>query len=135
MAKKKSASSRGSQADASFETSLTDVEQIVTRLEAGELGLTESLQQYELGIRQLKRCHALLDAAQQRVSVLSGFDEDGNPVTEPLADVEASENRGEKRVRRKRRPKSTSNPKEGGNDAVSELDAANDSVDDAPGLF
>ncbi len=67
-----------------FETALAQVERIVSQLESGELGLTESLSQYEIGIKQLKRCHRLLDVAEQRVSLLSGFDADGNPITEPL---------------------------------------------------
>ena len=46
-----------------FEDSLLQVEQIVARLEGGQLGLSESLEQYEAGIRKLKRCHQLLDAA------------------------------------------------------------------------
>jgi exodeoxyribonuclease VII small subunit len=68
----------------SFEKSLAEVEKIVSQLESGELGLTESLEKYERGIRQLKQCHTILDAAEQRVSVLSGFDADGNPVLEPM---------------------------------------------------
>lgn len=67
-----------------FESSLAKAEEILARLESGELGLTESLEQYEVGIRQLKRCHALLDAAEQRVTLLSGFDASGNPIEEPF---------------------------------------------------
>jgi len=69
-----------------FEHSLAEVQQIVTAMESGELNLTESLQQYETGIKQLKRCHALLDSAEQKVSLLSGFDADGNPITEPMGE-------------------------------------------------
>ena len=102
-----------------FETSLAEVEQIVAGLESGELGLTESLEQYETGIKQLKRCRALLDAAEQRVSLLSGFDADGNPVQEPLDELETA----------------TSNLKEGADDALNSGGPSRDSVDDAPGLF
>lgn len=87
MAKKKAASSKDHESppgELNFEQSLQEVEQIVARLEGGQLGLSDSLQQYELGIRQLKRCHELLDAAEQRVSVLAGFDAEGNPVLESL---------------------------------------------------
>lgn len=88
MAKKK-ASRSGSRSrreapPTDFETALSEVEQIVMRLESGELGLSDSLQQYEEGIQQLKRCHALLDAAEQRVTQLAGFDAEGNPITEPI---------------------------------------------------
>ena len=72
-----------------FEESLSEVESIVSQLESGSLGLSESLEQYETGIRQLKRCHELLDAAEQRVSVLAGFDVDGNPIVSPLSDEDS----------------------------------------------
>jgi exodeoxyribonuclease VII small subunit len=94
MAKKKAAAKSKQQQtsnDLDFEQSLREVEEIVSRLEGGQLGLSESLEQYEVGIRRLKRCHELLDAAEQRVSVLAGFDAEGNPVEEPLQ--EASEGR------------------------------------------
>ena len=85
MAKKKAAGSqKTSEAPTDFEASLSDVEKIVASLESGELGLSESLQQYETGIKRLKQCHKLLDAAEQKVSLLSGFDADGNPITEPI---------------------------------------------------
>lgn len=87
MAKKKAVAKKDSKetgVEVDFEQALEAIEQIVSKLEGGQLGLSESLQQYELGIRQLKRCQELLDAAEQRVSVLAGFDAEGNPVIEPL---------------------------------------------------
>jgi exodeoxyribonuclease VII small subunit len=97
MAKKKTASKsdrNGNSETLDFEQSLSEVEQIVARLEGGQLGLTESLQQYEQGIRQLKICHELLDAAEQRVNVLAGFDAEGNPVLEPLQGASKSRKAG-----------------------------------------
>jgi exodeoxyribonuclease VII small subunit len=87
MAKKKSGKPNAAKSEAEsvdFEASMDEVERIVSQLESGELGLSESLEQYEKGVGQLKQCHALLEAAEQRVSVLSGFDADGNPVTKPM---------------------------------------------------
>jgi exodeoxyribonuclease VII small subunit len=69
---------------ADFERALSDVEQIVTRLEGGELGLAESLDQYQVAVGKLKTCHRLLEAAERRIEVLAGFDAECNPVTEPL---------------------------------------------------
>jgi len=97
MAKKKAAGKKeqeGPSSELDFEHSLREVEQIVARLEGGQLGLSESLQQYELGIKQLKRCHELLDAAEQRVNVLAGFDAEGNPVLEPLQEASGSRKAG-----------------------------------------
>ncbi len=88
MAKKKQASARkraGTEDEnVDFEAALAEIEQIVAHLESGELGLSDSLDKYEVGVRQLKRCHQLLDAAEQRVSLLSGFDAEGNAITEPI---------------------------------------------------
>ena len=87
MAKKKptttSTGNKSDQQSFDFEESLGSVEGIVSQLESGELGLTASLQKYEQGIRELKQCQTLLDAAEQKISQLSGFDADGNPVTTP----------------------------------------------------
>ena len=85
MAKKKAAS----QADSTptFEASLASLEQIVSELESGDLGLEQSLDAYEKGIQRLKECHRHLKAAERRVEQLSGFDAEGNPVLEPLDDT------------------------------------------------
>jgi len=138
MAKKKSSTSPAKQNDAGtidFEASLADVEQIVSRLESGELGLTESLEQYETGIKQLKQCHALLDAAEQRVSVLSGFDADGNPLTQPLHGTATATGGAQKAKRSASRSASTPSVEKGSDDALNGGDAGGESVDDFPGLF
>ncbi len=123
MAKKKSSPSRGenkaAEPEVDFESVLAEVEQIVHQLESGELDLTESLQQYERGVRQLKNCHAILDAAQRRVTVLSGFDADGNAVTQPLPETSAL----------------PSGHHDGQEDALGGGEATQPSMDDPPGLF
>ena len=125
MAKKKANPAKKSTAKGpDFETSLAEVERIVARLESGELGLTESLQQYETGIKQLKRCHRLLDAAEQRVSLLSGFDADGNPITEPMDPLAQRTGSG----RSAKRSKRTS-------EASTGEDPDPESIDDRAGLF
>ena len=125
MAKKKANAAKKSTAKGpDFEASLAEVEQIVARLESGELGLTESLQQYEMGIKRLKRCHHLLNAAEQRVSLLSGFDADGNPVTEPMDQLSQRSGSG----RSTKRSKRTS-------EASNDKDPDTGSVDDGAGLF
>lgn len=83
MAKKKVVKK---ETDSTFESSLASLEQIVRDLESGELGLEQSLDAYEVGIKRLKECHQHLQAAERRVEQLSGFDADGNPVLEPLED-------------------------------------------------
>ena len=59
MAKKKSSSSKGPKKggdDVDFEAALAEVERIVNQLESGELDLTASLEQYEMGVKYLKSC-------------------------------------------------------------------------------
>ena len=137
MAKKRSSARtvERKEAEFDFETSLAEVEQIVAKLESGELGLTESLEQYETGIKQLKRCHALLDAAEQRVSLLSGFDAEGNPVAPPIEKIEAPD--GRRKGAGKSRPGATATEKaaEGADDSLRRVGRDPDSVDDLPGLF
>lgn len=95
MAKKKVArTKRQSSEEPGFEASLAEVEKIVANLESGELGLAASLEQYEQGIKQLKRCQTLLDQADQKVTMLSGFDADGNPITEPVEGQRRSSSSG-----------------------------------------
>lgn len=67
-----------------FESAVAEIEQIVGRLESGQLDLGDSLEQYAKGIETLQECHRLLAAAERRVTLLSGFDADGNPVEASL---------------------------------------------------
>ncbi len=51
----------------SFEDLLQDVESIIERIEAGDVGLEQSLQDYERGIRLLNQCRSRLASAKQKV--------------------------------------------------------------------
>ena len=53
-----------------FEKSLTELEQIVERLELGELSLDESLKQFERGIALTRACQTSLQQAEQKVEIL-----------------------------------------------------------------
>ncbi len=53
-----------------FEKSLTELEQIVERLELGELSLDESLKQFERGIALTRSCQHSLQQAEQKVEIL-----------------------------------------------------------------
>jgi len=54
-------------AQMSFEDALAELEQIVRRLEAGQVKLDEAIRCYERGARLKQHCAARLDEAQQRV--------------------------------------------------------------------
>ncbi len=54
----------------SFEAALTELEQVVAKMEAGQLPLEESLTAYKRGTELLQQCRARLEDAQQQVRVL-----------------------------------------------------------------
>ena len=69
-----------------FEKSLAELEQIVERMEQGELSLDESLKQFERGIALTRTCQAALQQAEQKVAILlknnsDTADEDTEPFT------------------------------------------------------
>jgi len=53
-----------------FETVLKKLEDVVRRLEGGELSLDESLKAFEEGVRHAGFCAKKLDEAESRVEVL-----------------------------------------------------------------
>lgn len=55
---------------AEFEHSLNELDQLVTRLEGGEMSLDESLQSFERGIRLFRSCQGALQQAELRVQTL-----------------------------------------------------------------
>jgi exodeoxyribonuclease VII small subunit len=65
----------------SFEQALQQLEQIVQKLEKGELPLEDSLKLYEDGIRLSRLCHGKLEEAEGRIEVLLK-DARGEPVTD-----------------------------------------------------
>ncbi len=85
----------------SFEEALEKLEQVVTRLEDGQLGLSESLAQYEEGVRHLKYCHQTLAAAERKIELLTSVDADGNTETEPFGDEESAPESKKKRSSRR----------------------------------
>ena len=85
MGKKKA--NRGEQSDSeplSFEQALAKLEKSVARLEDGQLGLDESLAEYERGIHYLKQCSRQLEQAQRKIELLAGIDENGEVRTAPF---------------------------------------------------
>lgn len=53
-----------------FETSLSDLEKIVRKLEDGELSLEESLKLFEDGVKLSRECQERLTQAERRIEVL-----------------------------------------------------------------
>jgi exodeoxyribonuclease VII small subunit len=53
-----------------FEKSLHELEQLIARLESGDLPLAQSLQLFEQGVALTRQCHGALAEAQQKVELL-----------------------------------------------------------------
>lgn len=56
---------------ADFENSLDALEQLVEKMEHGEMSLEESLAAYERGVGLYRRCQQALEQAELRVRLLS----------------------------------------------------------------
>ena len=84
-----------------FEQALKRLEEIVHLLEEGELGLNESLERYEEGVKLLRQSYDLLQRAERRIELLSGADAEGNPLTQPFDDTATADIDEKKSKRRK----------------------------------
>ncbi|WP_040844180.1 exodeoxyribonuclease VII small subunit [Thiorhodococcus drewsii] len=62
-----------------FEQALTELEGLIDALEKGEMPLEESLAAFERGIGLTRLCQQSLEAAEQRVRILT----DARPSAEP----------------------------------------------------
>lgn len=68
MAKAKSTKPRPSDpAKMSFEDAIEELEQIIDRIESGDIGLEKSLSERKRGDELIKRCRSVLDAAEQEL--------------------------------------------------------------------
>ncbi|HEX2837138.1 MAG TPA: exodeoxyribonuclease VII small subunit [Phycisphaerales bacterium] len=54
----------------SFEDALTRLEEIVQRIESGDVGLEQAITEYEQGMALVRRCKEVLARAEQRVDEL-----------------------------------------------------------------
>ena len=62
-----------------FETSLTELETIVTRLEQGQVSLDEAIALWERGEQLYKLCVGKLDSAQGKIEELAARVESAKP--------------------------------------------------------
>ncbi|WP_226663614.1 exodeoxyribonuclease VII small subunit [Microbulbifer aggregans] len=70
---------------ATFESALEELEQLVERLESGDLPLDEALADFERGVKLTRECQQKLASAEQKVKVLM---EEGGKVQELPFDAE-----------------------------------------------
>lgn len=65
-----------------FETSIKELEQIVTKMDTNELSLEEALNLFERGVSLSRECQNMLKKAQQKVQLL--VEKEGKFVQEPF---------------------------------------------------
>lgn len=68
-----------------FEEALADLEQIVERMERGDLPLEQSLEAYQKGVKLAQVCQQRLDQVEQQVMVLQG------ELMRPLAEIDTDQ--------------------------------------------
>ncbi|MFP6626525.1 MAG: exodeoxyribonuclease VII small subunit [Deltaproteobacteria bacterium] len=66
-----------------FEQSLVELEEIVAKLEGGDIALEESLEAFERGVKMVRGLHKRLDEVQEKIEELSRS-QDGRVKTEAL---------------------------------------------------
>jgi len=54
-----------------FEHAIKELEIILTKMEQGTISLSESLAQYEHGIKLIRQCQTALDKAEQTIETLN----------------------------------------------------------------
>ncbi len=55
----------------SFEQAVGELESIIERIEQGEVGLEQSLDEYRRGGTLIKRCRDILDVAEQQIQKMT----------------------------------------------------------------
>ena len=65
-----------------FEKKLSRLEEIVQKMERGELALEESMKLFEEGVKLSRECQTQLSKAEAQVKKLVDFDDKGKALTE-----------------------------------------------------
>lgn len=77
----------------SFEEALKKLEDIVARMEGGDLNLEESLKSFEEGVALTRLCEKKLDEAEKKVEILMK-DKNGRLTAMPFPRGEAEDDEG-----------------------------------------
>ena len=67
-----------------FEDALAELEQLVNRLEQGDVSLEESLRSFERGVSLTRTCQQALQEAEQKIQIL--LEKNGTQSLEPFTD-------------------------------------------------
>tara|TARA_B100000767_G_C19645897_1_gene484575 strand:- start:683 stop:907 length:225 start_codon:yes stop_codon:yes gene_type:complete len=58
-----------------FNKGLIELEEIINKMESGELSLEDSLKSFEEGVKIHRKCHTSLMDAEQRINILTEQDD------------------------------------------------------------
>jgi exodeoxyribonuclease VII small subunit len=64
-----------------FEKKLKRLEDIVEKMESGDLSLDDSMKLFEEGVKMSRECQSQLTVAEEKVKLLLSVDADGKAVT------------------------------------------------------
>ncbi|MBM4104158.1 MAG: exodeoxyribonuclease VII small subunit [Planctomycetes bacterium] len=65
-----------------FEQAIDQLNQIVSRIEQGQVPLQESLEQYEKGMKLIRHCRGILQDAERRIEQISSQNESASAESE-----------------------------------------------------
>ncbi len=71
-----------------FEKKLGRLEEIVQKMEKGDLALEESLKLFEEGVKLSRECNQRLSEAESKVKILMSVGADGTPVVSDFSPEE-----------------------------------------------
>jgi exodeoxyribonuclease VII small subunit len=70
-----------------LEETLAELEQLVARLEEGELPLDKALKEFERGIRLTRQCQSVLKDAEQKIQILLADSDEPASFTNLVSDT------------------------------------------------
>lgn len=76
--------------DKSYETAVTELEQILSQLENNNLPLEEAIKQFESGVSLIKHCQGILQHTEQKIQGLTQSDSQSESEHSPVADDDIS---------------------------------------------
>jgi exodeoxyribonuclease VII small subunit len=85
-------STTAQQAPKSFEDALRELEQILSQIEGGDVGLEESLVKYERGNFLIQYCRGVLNSAEKQIEAMSKSTEPAEGGTSSGVDESDDEN-------------------------------------------
>ena len=58
-------------AELSFEQALDNLEKIISQVEKGQIGLENSIEKYEQGMKLIKHCRSILEQCEKRIETIN----------------------------------------------------------------